>query len=421
MLKYSFCLFFSLLTITAFAQKKKVYLFELDNFNGRYFQKNHQEPFSGVAIVEYTPGEIMSRVQFKDGKPNGKVIQYERTGKKISESTFVNGVKDGPEMQWYPNGNKKVLVNYQRGKPHGMIIEYHQNGKMLSKGEIYDGIENGKYSWWFDNGQLDQELTYEMGKVNGAVKNWYPDGTLKMVSNFRLGVKQGTTTHYYANGQMSYKKNFNNDMEVDTSVYWEKDGLLVEKKVYNNRGELIKKMDYHEASLLTKDGYVHVYNKKNSNFTVSITGQVQPVNAEVLAFLVNGKAIELFCFPKQEGVEEKVALTAQMKTDIARLEKTLDTTFTVIDEFKQLPNGNTILYWHFEVPQKEGENRITVKEELNISMVCQNHILTLHGLVLGNQSAEDILPILSKIAESIKLYDAPIDVIQYGIDLRKNK
>ncbi len=431
-MRHSFLLAIALLfiTTTVFSQRQ-VHWSQLDNFHGKIFQRNHMEPFSGVAYDEHEPGKKKGMIPFKDGYMHGKAVQWDRHGNKLSETTYVMGKKQGREIIYHENGKKQAEIFYDNDKPHGMVIEYYDDGTKMSTGELINGTENGRYTWWYRSGKKDQELTYQMGRVNGEVKNWYENGQLKMVANFRNSEKQGTTTYWYENGKMMSKQHYARGVERDTSSFWTKSGRLKEQKVYNRAGDMIDHMSYREASILTEDGYLHVFNKLGSNFTLSLKGEtVDLMPTPVLAFYVDGILVQIYTYSIDElsKGDEEYAMSDILKTlknlDISELEEAINDDSTniklkVTEEFIAEDGKSEKLFWKFPAPGDTAGKQLTLKEEQYLAVPCQNHVLLLNGMVFKANSSEEVKDALLKLSNQVKLYDKPIDVIDLSEQYRK--
>lgn len=404
------------------AQRKRVHWSQLDNNRGKIYQRNHFEPFSGIAYDEYQPGKKKGIVPIKEGLVHGKVIQWDINGNKTSETTFVKGKKNGLEIVYHPNGKKQMVANYVNDKVHGQVVEYHETGEKMSSGELVNGTEHGKHTWWFKNGQIDQQVFYSMGEVNGQVKNWYPDGQIKMIAEYKKSKQHGTATNWFESGKKMSVQHFNWGIEVDTSSYWKKNGQLKEQKIYNNNGEMIQHRDFREASILVKGGYNHVVNRLESHFIIPLLGEtVDPVdNRKVLAFYVDGILVQIYSALKSDFMTKETptdldVLENHQEFDVLRLEDMLRDSTEAIDlkmtsENLKLKNGEVAIFWKFPAPGNSKEKKLTLVEEQNLSIICQNHILLLNGLVFQKNTSEQVKAKLLEIANSIQYKDRPIDI-----------
>lgn len=412
------------LTATVFGQRNAVHWSELDNNHGKIYQRNHIEAFTGTAFDEHEPGKKKGIIPFKDGLMEGKAVEWDRDGNKITETTYVKGKKQGIETTWYPNGQKQMEVFYQDDVPQGVVVEYFNTGEKMSVGALVNGIENGTYTWWYKSGAKDQELTYRMGEVNGAVKNWYEKGQLKMVSNYKNHQKEGTTTYWYENGNKMSEQHFSRDIEQDTSSYWTKSGRLNEQKVFNKAGEMVDKLSFSEASILAKGGYIHVFNKLNSNFILNLKGEkVELVPTPVLAFYLDGVLVQIYTYPKSAFANDKAGITdlevmRNLKNfDVSDLENLLnddstDIKLEVTEDVLTTKTGSEVLFWKFPAPGKSSEKQLTLVEEQYLAVSCQNHILLLNGIVFKGNKSEDVKAKLLQLANGVELKNKPIDVLE---------
>ncbi len=72
--------------------------------------------------------------------------------------------KDGPFIEYWPNGKKSAAGSYKNKMLNGAYTEYYENGKKKSE-LTYDGGErNGPYISWFESGQKATEGTFKDGK-----------------------------------------------------------------------------------------------------------------------------------------------------------------------------------------------------------------------------------------------------------------
>ncbi|OUR95388.1 hypothetical protein A9Q84_16260 [Halobacteriovorax marinus] len=61
-------------------------------------------PFTGQYIKTSTNGSISFVFNFKNGVKDGKQIGFYKEGQKRFESFYARGLKDGPYKEWYKNG-----------------------------------------------------------------------------------------------------------------------------------------------------------------------------------------------------------------------------------------------------------------------------------------------------------------------------
>ena len=60
---------------------------------------------------------------------------WHMNGKKWSELNFINGKKNGKQINWYDNGQKEVEGNYDNDKPVKTWLWWYIDGAPMQEGE----------------------------------------------------------------------------------------------------------------------------------------------------------------------------------------------------------------------------------------------------------------------------------------------
>ena len=72
----------------------------------------------------------------------------------------------GNNLCKYENGQIKSEGNYKDGKPDGKVIDWYENGQIEAEENYKDGKLDGKATYWHENGQIERETTYKDGQVH---------------------------------------------------------------------------------------------------------------------------------------------------------------------------------------------------------------------------------------------------------------
>tara|TARA_Y100000588_G_scaffold70727_1_gene72548 strand:+ start:169 stop:933 length:765 start_codon:yes stop_codon:yes gene_type:complete len=107
----------------------------------------HQWYRNGQTMLEATwdQGRLKQAASYRDNgektgvveQGNGKIYSYYPNGDKMTEDTYVNGVREGPALYWHANGRMGRHVNYANGQPHGEGTQWKADGKILRR-ETWD-------------------------------------------------------------------------------------------------------------------------------------------------------------------------------------------------------------------------------------------------------------------------------------------
>ncbi len=113
-------------------------------------------------------------------KYSGFIYQlYPKTNDTISLEGFKNGLLTGICRKWYPNTQLMEERVYSDGKKNGRQIAYWENGnkkfEFFAKNDAYEGELK---EWAFD-GKLIHLAHYLNGQEEGAQKLWYDSGKIR--------------------------------------------------------------------------------------------------------------------------------------------------------------------------------------------------------------------------------------------------
>ena len=160
---------------------------------GLYYKKFTDVPFTG---------KLSGRRQttYKDGKKHGPFVQYRWNGQLSEKGTYKDGKLDGPWFMYFENGRVSMKRTYKDGKQHGPVVWYHGNGQLQRKGTYKDGKRDGPWVMYHRNGQLRRKGTYKDGKRDGPWVFYESDGTKRMTRRI-----SSSTERVYDEGSGIYK------------------------------------------------------------------------------------------------------------------------------------------------------------------------------------------------------------------------
>lgn len=99
--------------------------------------KNNKK--QGLEIMWFDePDCVEQEAYYKDGLIDGPVTHYSRKCKKDFYESYKNGVKEGIEMSYYPNGNIKAEGIYKKGYLNGYYKVYDKKGNFAFESRTDD-------------------------------------------------------------------------------------------------------------------------------------------------------------------------------------------------------------------------------------------------------------------------------------------
>jgi len=368
--------------------------------NDQFIQRNTIGPFSGIATEEHPSGKKKLNIPIKNGKIEGTVREWAKNNKKVYEVQYTNGLKNGVETQWYATGDKKSEMNFQNGLASGTFTEWYKNKQKKSEGLFQNGKEEGVHQWWYSAGQLQQKATYRNGLEEGLVQNWYESGKLRLETEYQKGLKSGRSTEWFFNGKKKVEGDFKEDKEQGETRHWSKKGILVGIQTFEG-GRLVKDINYRSGAINFGNGYLQVFNEKESFFTVHVNGgRVNPKNSQKeIIYSVDGQLFQLFNYPLSNvrgteitGSNEKEIIEKYVQTEEAYIEKMTEVGIEVKKEWKETKKGIPYLKWSFVSPSsKDAEQKPrTVQQEYYLSFMCNQQILNLYSVVTNSDDPASI-------------------------------
>lgn len=123
---------------------------------------------NGLEIKWYdVPDCVEQEAYFKEGVLDGTSIYYSKKCKKDFSETFKKGLKDGPEVSYYPNGNVKAEGFFMKGYLNGYYRVYNKDGTFAFESRSTDSETNLQPNL----SDTSSNVVYNVFKRNTAWKN----------------------------------------------------------------------------------------------------------------------------------------------------------------------------------------------------------------------------------------------------------
>lgn len=123
----------------------------------------------------------------------------ERTGEKIK---LVR--------QYDSNGRESVWITIDSVK-QGLCIDYDSLGRRICETSFVDGQWTGPFIIYYPNGDISQKSYVINGVTNGTSINYYHNGQTESIYNFKMGVRDGICEEYLEDGRLNKRYLFRND------------------------------------------------------------------------------------------------------------------------------------------------------------------------------------------------------------------
>jgi len=98
---------------------------------------------------------------------SGDYKEYYDNGQVRQEMTVLNGRIDGMVNVWFRTGNLKETRVFKEGRRSGVWVSYNEQGKKTGEASYKDDLKDGPWKIWDDAGILRYDMLYRKGEKSG--------------------------------------------------------------------------------------------------------------------------------------------------------------------------------------------------------------------------------------------------------------
>lgn len=99
-------------------------------------------------------------ITIKKWYPNNKLME---------ERTYINDMKNGPQIAYWDNGNKRFEFVAVDDRCEGELREWDYNGKLFHLAHFKNGQEEGEQKLWYENGKIRANYIIISGRRYGLL------------------------------------------------------------------------------------------------------------------------------------------------------------------------------------------------------------------------------------------------------------
>jgi antitoxin component YwqK of YwqJK toxin-antitoxin module len=179
---------------------------------------------------EYAGDTVVFQGSFTDGKPDGELIYYNRSGDELGRSTITDGT--GTKLTYHLNRRVASRTRYKDGQLSGKYEELSTRGKTLVEGHYFADKKHGWWREWTETGLLVSEEHWRRGKLDGAFKK-YTGGKLVVEATYKDGKAEGPYTEY-RDGKPALAGQFAADRRIGTWTAYDAGGAATLTATYKD-------------------------------------------------------------------------------------------------------------------------------------------------------------------------------------------
>ena len=110
--------------------------------------------------------------------------------------------REGPARTWYDDGGVWVESSYHEGLLDGPFLERYRGGRPAREGRYQAGLRTGAWTIYYQDGTVEEESSWTRGVPDGRFADYWPGGKPRNTGRKCLGVQCGTWRTYDDSGQL---------------------------------------------------------------------------------------------------------------------------------------------------------------------------------------------------------------------------
>jgi len=211
-----------------------------------------------IELLFYGPnGEIIRREFCRPDRRDGRRIDFDPKGQKISEGRILHGLPEGDWQFYGPNGKLKAETHMVDGKMTGPQVLFGEDGKTRASNTLLDGKREGPSTLFHPDGSVSDNLYYVGDKLDGPATGWWPEGQPRYSANWKEGKLNGLSIENFPSGTKKSEATYVQGKKEGTARNWNEQGqLLLEEIWQNDRLEGVARELYPDGKIRTETTYL---------------------------------------------------------------------------------------------------------------------------------------------------------------------
>jgi len=130
-----------------------------------YYENEHGAKVKNGVCKTFLPGGELEEISnYIDGKQNGLMTTFYKSGSPYIEVMLKDDIKHGEGKVYYENGEISIIANYKEGEKDGVYKVYNDEQEIVRDVVYLDGVNQTIYGKWIGTGKGEYDF-----KENGYV------------------------------------------------------------------------------------------------------------------------------------------------------------------------------------------------------------------------------------------------------------
>ena len=124
-------------------------------------------------------GTVIERGYVRAGRKHGTWTNYDsETKAPKSVVSYIDGVLNGPYLEFDDHGRFALVANYRDGQLHGRYGKYRIGRAELNANYVNGQLDGSMAEYDYRNGKIKTEASYRMGKKHGPLRHYNEEGQI---------------------------------------------------------------------------------------------------------------------------------------------------------------------------------------------------------------------------------------------------
>lgn len=145
-------------------------------------------------------GRLLETVSLRDGRPHGPHRQFAGDGTPIRAAHFADGLLDGLATDYDAKGRPLAETRWVAGRREGLARVW-RDGRLALETTWRDGVLNGPLRAFDPGGWLAVETPHRDGVPDGQMRVLDPDGRVVIREEWAAGLRHGDSVLYDPEGR----------------------------------------------------------------------------------------------------------------------------------------------------------------------------------------------------------------------------
>ena len=148
-------------------------------------------------------GQIKAKIFYDEKSDTALTVLFDPFGRKMAEGAYVDEKREGT-WQFFSENRKVSEETFIKGVKNGISRKFYPTGELLEESEWQNGLQEGNYRVFYSNGKPFMQCKYSNGKRNGLCLSYFHNGRIEMEAGYMNNLRHGEWKYYNEGGQHHY-------------------------------------------------------------------------------------------------------------------------------------------------------------------------------------------------------------------------